>query len=70
MEHDHDHKHEHEHEHAHDEEEAPDMSEWLVTANTPSCPACGPDAAAAAGGRWLADGWQEPEQVPVAEHPR
>src|SRR5262249_18307181 len=36
--------------------------------------ACGPgrgrDAAAAAGGRWLADGWQQPEQVAVAEHPR
>ncbi len=29
-----------------------------------------PDAAAAAGGRWLADGWQQPEQVAVAEHPR
>jgi len=34
------------------------------------CPARGPDAAAAAGGRWLADGWQQPEQVAVAEHPR
>jgi hypothetical protein len=33
-------------------------------------PAGCPDAAAAGGGRRLADGWQQPKQIAVAEHPR
>ena len=45
MEHDHDHE---EHEHA--GEEAPDMSEWLASADTTSCPACGASGALMLGG--------------------
>jgi hypothetical protein len=39
-----------EHDHEHDEEEPPDMSEWLASANTTICPACGASGALTLGG--------------------
>jgi hypothetical protein len=36
--------------HEHDEEEVPDMSEWLATANTATCPSCGAPGALMLGG--------------------
>ncbi len=37
-------------EHDRDEETAPDMSEWLSTASTTTCPACGAPGALMLGG--------------------
>ena len=37
-------------EHEHDGEEAPDMSEWLASANTTTCPACDAPGALRLGG--------------------
>ena len=47
MAHDHDHG---EHDHEHPEEDVPDMSEWLQSADTATCPACGASGALMLGG--------------------